>query len=59
MYSLFLVLGVALVILSPLALEFYLTTVEHRRQRREEKRFAALTGATASGSPWTPARARW
>ena len=59
MYSLFLVLGVALVILSPVALELYLTAVEHRRQRQAEKRFAALTQTNAPGMPWTPARARW
>ena len=59
MYSLFLVLGVAFVILSPLALELYLTAVERRRQHLEAKRFASLTNATGASLPWTPARARW
>ena len=59
MYSLFLVLGVALVILSPLALEFYLTALEHRRQRLHEKRFGSLTKTKAPAIPFTPARARW
>ena len=59
MYSLFRVLGVALVILSPLALELYLTAVEHYRHRQQEKRFAALTKAAGANLPWTPARARW
>ncbi len=59
MYSLFLVLGVALVILSPIALELYLTVLERRRQHQEEKRFASLTNVTGASLPWTPARARW
>ncbi len=56
MYSIFLVLGVALVILSPLALELWLTAVESRRQRLAEKHFASLTKARAQGMPLLPAR---
>lgn len=59
MYSLFLVLAVALVVLSPLALELFLTTIEHRRQQRKAQRFATLTKTHHPNLTWTPARPRW
>ena len=59
MYSLFLVLGVALVILSHLALELWLTAVESRRQRLADMHLAKLTRTRSEGLAWHPARARW
>lgn len=49
MYSLFLVLGVALVILSPIALELYLTFLETRQKQRSR------CGRGRQGV-WTPFR---
>ena len=52
MYSLFLVLCVALVILSPLALELFLTVMEERADRRRAlRRMQAKGPSIAWASP--------
>ena len=58
MYSLFLVLGVALVILSPLALELWLTAYEGRAQSRRAKRTPISPKAKGPSIAWASPRVR-
>ncbi|HLI77583.1 MAG TPA: hypothetical protein VKV02_11600 [Acidobacteriaceae bacterium] len=61
MYSLFLVVGVALVILSPLALELFLTAAERRAERASRlrrRRVIRAANAKGPGIAWAPARLR-